>query len=1089
MTAAQLLARLREAGITVEVSDGRLKVSAPAGALSDALREDIRARRDDLITLLQEESQQPDLEPIARNDALPLSRFQRRLWIICQLRGPNDPAYGLAAKWHIEETKSVDLLSAALHDLNRRHEILRTIYPEVAGEPVAKILPVGSISIGRIELDASSESTWIHQVDDALAALLARPFDLTLEPSFRWQIVTSPKGLGLVVSSHHIAIDHWSFSLLRQELSRSIAALSDHRKIAAPSLQYVDYASWQKRKEKGAPLGQHLDWWEDKLANPPALCVFPPDRVGSENQEWRIFGFDWDEQLASELRQLARGHRVTQYMVLLAVCAVALRLHTGQSDIVLGSSTGTRERSELETMIGPFVNVFALRLDLDDDPSFAVLLQRARDTVLDAYAHSDAPFEMVVERLNPSRSFDHTPLFQVAVIMHTASEGSITNIAGGGAMYDLTWFARDTGTRLTMGMEYRSDLYSPAAIARVASHLETILRAGIADPSRPISRIPLDDPAEVLRTALALQPPIVATALMPFPIAFEQQVARTPDRVAVSTPFTVVTYSELDATANRIARLLVSAGVQPRDRVGIFADRTPLMIASLIGVLKLGATYVPLDPALPAARLDFMVGDSGIGIVLADTALAQSAVALKRRVLHLNELSLADMDGSALSCPARAEDPAYVIYTSGSTGRPNGVVVPHGALSNFLSSMIREPGLNGDDVVASITTISFDIAVLENFAPLIVGARIELMSRDTVTDGASLAERLSVSGATVLQATPATWRLLLEAGWDGSHRLKALCGGEGLPRDLADALLMRVSELWNLYGPTETTVWSTAGRLTRGEPVNIGRPIDNTQVYIVNEHGALVPPGITGEIIIGGLGVTLGYHDRPELTAARFIPDRFGLARESRLYRTGDLGMWNGEKLIHLGRLDQQVKIRGFRVELDEIEIALAGHPAVKQAAVTAHGASPTKHIVAYCVLNEGASLTAREAREHLRLGLPSYMIPSFVEVIDAIPLTPNGKVDRKALPSPLDVSSGTRSDFVPCAPGLETELAKIWSEVLSVESVGANDNFFEIGGHSLLSLRVARAVTQRMGYQMEPRMLFTQSLKNIAQSLKKISD
>jgi amino acid adenylation domain-containing protein len=445
--------------------------------------------------------------------------------------------------------------------------------------------------------------------------------------------------------------------------------------------------------------------------------------------------------------------------------------------------------------------------------------------------------------------------------------------------------------------------------------------------------------------------------------------------------------------------------------------------------------------------------------------------------------ALAEMSGADGGPAAGLTDPAYVIYTSGSTGRPKGVVVSHGGLVNFLESMQREPGLSAADVLAAVTTISFDIAGLELYLPLMVGARVELVSHDTAADGMALAAKLGECGATVLQATPATWRLLLDADWAGSPALRALCGGEALPRDLANAILARTKELWNLYGPTETTIWSTVDRVRPGtEPITIGRPVANTQIYILDRNGEPLPAGVPGELWIGGDGVAIGYHNRPELTAERFVQDRFSRKPGARLYRTGDLARWLADgRLEHLGRLDNQVKIRGFRIELGEIEAALSSHPAVREAVVVAREAGPgDNRLVAYVVYQPGAEMTASEARRHLRQTLPDYMIPSLVVSLDAMPLTPNRKVDRKALPDPFERSGRGTGSEEPLAPGLEQQMADVWRELLHVERVGPDDNFFELGGHSLLSLRVAAAVEKRSGWRMDPRMLFFHTLRQI---------
>ncbi len=482
-----------------------------------------------------------------------------------------------------------------------------------------------------------------------------------------------------------------------------------------------------------------------------------------------------------------------------------------------------------------------------------------------------------------------------------------------------------------------------------------------------------------------------------------------------------------------------------------------------------------------------MLEDSGAQVLLtsgeaADAVTAPDGVRCVDPVGH-DAAAIAAQSGANPEPLAGATDPAYVIYTSGSTGRPKGVVVPQGALANFLASMAIEPGLAADDVLAAVTTVSFDIAGLELYLPLTVGARVELASRDTATDGAALADWLAQCQATVLQATPATWRLLLESEWTPVRSLRAFCGGEPLPRDLADRLLERVDQLWNLYGPTETTIWSTAQRVAPApDAISIGRPIANTQIYVLDAQGEPVPMGVPGELCIGGAGVATGYHERAELTAERFVADPFSDQTGARLYRTGDLARWDGQgRLHHLGRLDHQVKVRGYRIELGEIEAALSAHPAVRQAVVMGREAGPADvRLVAYLAFEPGEDLTASDVRRFLRKQLPDYMIPSVVAAVDAVPLTPNGKVDRAALPDPFRHAVQTTRDFVAPEAGDEQVMAEIWREILQVERVGAEDNFFELGGHSLLSLRVANAVHKRLGWRMDARTLFFQNLRQV---------
>jgi amino acid adenylation domain-containing protein len=567
---------------------------------------------------------------------------------------------------------------------------------------------------------------------------------------------------------------------------------------------------------------------------------------------------------------------------------------------------------------------------------------------------------------------------------------------------------------------------------------------------------------------------------------FERQVEQTPSAAALSFSGAVLTYEALNARANQIAHHLRAQGVGAAALVALCMPRSIDLVPAILGIHKAGGAYVPLDPDFPVERLAYMLQDSGAGVLL--TACdAHDGIDVPHgvRIVELDR-DAPRLDAQPTHNPLhsiRPDDPAYVIYTSGSTGRPKGVIVPHAAFANFLGSMQQEPGLSRRDVLAAVTTISFDIAGLELYLPLQVGARIELVPHDTTTDGTALANLLADSEATVLQATPATWRLLLGVDWRPKRRFRALCGGEPLPREVADALLDRVDELWNLYGPTETTVWSTLDRVDGG-PITIGRPIANTQVYVVDTAGDPVPVGVVGEIWIGGDGVALGYLQRPELTAEKFVPDRVRNRPGARVYRTGDLGRWREDgRLECLGRMDHQVKIRGFRIELGEIETALASHEAVCQAVVVARPANEDDlRLVAYIVCHPGSDLTASDVRRYLRRTLPDYMVPSVVVPMDSVPLTPNGKVDRAALPDPFRHTQRAAGDgFDAPATATEQTIAEIWCEALKVERVAASDNFFELGGHSLLSLSVAAEIRKRTGWQMDPRALFFQTLRQVA--------
>jgi len=1084
LTAVDLLARLQSLGIGIVSDNGRLRVSAARGQLTDELKAAITSHKAELLTLAGAPGQpaSAEVEPVARHGAMPLSPFQERLWAMSCLE-PQSTAYNLATVWPSEGPVAMSRVVEALRAVVARHEILRATFREAGGVPGVEILPAEAVVIETHDVRARPAAEQQAVLRAAVAAATATPFDLAAQPPVRLAVYqVAGERVATLVALHHIVADAWSIHLLEQEVAAACAG----RAVPAPRVQYADYVAWKRRTEDARAVATDLDWWAGRLAGLPDLCAFPADREPAGVASGAAFDFAWSRELSESIRAMARAQGATVYMALLAACATVLQRHTGQDDLVLGSPMGTRELAELEGMIGPFINLLVLRLDVADDPPFAELVRRAREAVLDAHAHGQAPFEKLIERLKPARSFTHSPLFQVAVVEHNAPAQG-TRIFGGGATHELTWYVREVDGCLAGTFEYRADLYSAALIGRIAAQLETVLRAAVADSGRRVSALPLLTAGERQAVVADFNATELAVAPGTFVTWFEAQVGRTPAACAVRMGGAALTYEALNRRANQVAHYLRGLGVGPGALAVVCLPRSLELVVALLGVQKAGGAYVPLDPTFPAERLGYMLADSGATVlVTAGEAMAGVEVpaGVRRVDLGTDGAALAALSGANGAAGPGAADPAYVIYTSGSTGRPKGVVVSHGGLANFLASMQRDPGLDATDVLAAVTTISFDIAGLELYLPLMVGAQVELVAHETAADGLALASQLDACGATVLQATPATWRLLVEAEWAGRPALRALCGGEALPRDLADAILARTAALWNLYGPTETTIWSTLERVERGDgPITIGRPIANTQVYVLDRHGEPLPVGVPGELWIGGAGVALGYHGRLELTAERFVADRLGRQPGGRIYRTGDLARWRTDgRLEHLGRLDNQVKIRGFRIELGEIEAALTAHPAIKEAAVVAREAGPgDTRLVAYVVYQPGEDLTVSDVRRHLRQGLPDYMIPSVVVALDAMPLTPNRKVDRNALPNPYGQAARAAASEEPPAPGLEQQLADIWREMLHVDRVGADDNFFELGGHSLLSLRVAAAVEKQIGWRMDPRMLFFQTLRQVA--------
>ncbi|HVJ53062.1 MAG TPA: amino acid adenylation domain-containing protein [Aliidongia sp.] len=1085
LTALQLVSQIRD----------RFGLELPLKTLFELRRLDALAVHIEQILLENPpEPRVPALKPSLHDGPAPLSYSQERMWLIQSL-DPGNTAYNMAAALRMRGQLDTGALSSAFAELYERHEVLRSTVRMVDGEARQEfgIRPDEALPIADLRdlgPEAEAEAARLAQMD------ARTPFDLAQGPLIRvrlFQIADDDHLLSLVL--HHIIGDQWSIGVVGREL----AFLYNHFRRGQPArlepqpISYRDYAEWQRSGRLDTELERQMTYWRQQLTNLPALELptdRPRPRMPSLNGTFTLAPIP--AALLPALEQLGRRAGGTLFITMLSAFAALLYRITGQSDIPIGVPVANRTQSATEGLVGTFVNTLVLRADLAGDKDFLALLQRMRAIALDAFTHQDVSFDKLVQELGQRRDTSRPPLAQVLFNVTNAPMHGIEfdgldweaiALDRGGAQFELS-ISVDTQVTRSISVEYNTDLFEAATIDRLIGQYFTILEGVVAAPETRLDALPLLPARE-----LALLGEWNATeASYPqdkiFSQMFEEQAAQTPAAPAISFDGVTLDYATLNARANAVAHRLRALGVGPGTLVGLCAERSLLLIVALLGIQKSGGAYVPLDPDFPQERLEYMLADSGAAVLVTAGAVELEVPAgVKLLDLEAEADALAGLPTENPMGSAGPQDIAYVIYTSGSTGRPKGVEVPHGALVNFLWSMRQKPGLTATDVMAAVTTISFDIAALELYLPLIVGARIELIDHETATDGAALSQRIAASGVSVLQATPASWRMLLEAGWPGSKGFRAISGGEPLPRDLADAILGRVDELWNLYGPTETTVWSTADRVERGTAISIGRPIANTEIHILDADGERVPIGIIGEICIGGAGVAIGYHRRPALTAERFIPDRFSARPGARLYRTGDLGRWTADgKLHHLGRLDHQVKIRGFRIELGEIETMLRGHPSVRQAVVLPREAQrDDQRLVAYMVYRDGEDLTASELRRYLRRQLPEYMIPSMVVALDSVPLTPNGKLDRNALPDPFRNSVRVAANQEPPAPGIEQQMAGIWQSILMVDHIGAEDNFFELGGHSLLSLRVVQEVEKQTGYQLDPRILFFHSLRQVA--------
>jgi amino acid adenylation domain-containing protein len=1037
----------------------------------------------------------------------PLSHGQKALWFL-QRMAPDSAAYHITAAVRVRGALDSAALRRAFQALTDRHPALRTTFHGRAGEPVQHVH-------ARREPDFEVEEA-AGLAGPELSARLARelyrrPFDLEAGPLLRVALFRlGPDEHALALAVHHLVADFWSLAVLFDELGQLYARETDGNAELppAPELTYVDWGRWQNGRLAGSEEDRLWRYWQAALRGPRPDLDLPSDRPrpAVETDRGASISLVLGPEIAARVRGLSTASGTTQFMTLLAGFQAVLHRWSGQEDLMVGCPVAGRNAPGVAGVVGYFVNPVVVRGDLSGEPTFAAFLGRVRGAVLGALAHADYPFALLVERLQPSRDPSRSPLFQALFILqqaHRPDRRDLAPLALGEAgaeavlgplaltsldlaerpaQFDVTLSMAESGRGLTASLGYNADLFDRVTAARLLGHLRQLLAGAGLAPEARLGDLPLLTPQE--RTQLLIEWNATAAE---YPAAtvdqlISAQVERTPDRTAVVADDGSLTYEELERRSRQLARHLETLGAKPEAPVGVLMDRTSDLLVSLLGVLKAGGAYLPLDPAYPQDRISYMLEDSGARVVLTRDRFQPILAGWPGRVVRL-DADWPEIAGEGSDPPgsrARPDQLAYVIYTSGSTGRPKGVEIPHGALVNFLTAMARQPGIAPEDILLSVTTHSFDIAGLELYLPLLAGARVVLARREAAADGAALLRLLAGSGATLMQATPATWRLLLAAGWDGAPPLRVLCGGEALPRDLADRLLERAAAVWNLYGPTETTIWSTAGRVRPGAPagstvLSIGRPIANTSIHVVDRAGRPVAIGAPGELLIGGRGLARGYRGRPDLTAERFVPDPWRGEPGARLYRTGDLARFRTDGEIELlGRLDHQVKIRGFRIELGEVEAALSAHPDVRQAVVVARpDASGLQRLVAYAVFGASRTPGAAELRRDLASRLPEPFVPSLFVALDRLPLTANGKVDRKALPDPEPApGEAPAADALPRST-LERAIADIWREVLKVQRVGLHDNFFDLGGHSLLAAQVHASLREAAGAEVSMVDLF----------------
>ncbi len=1127
MTATvEFLSRLRSLGLTLWADGDRLRYSAPEGALTATLRDELIARKVDVLAILREarliaRSATPRMvrnERDADSEPVPLSYAQERRWFWFQL-APESSGYNISIAARILGPLDVGVFERCLNEIVRRHEALRTALTVVNGHPRQVITPSVTISVPVLDLRLLPENAREAEVLRRGAREVQTPIAVGEAPLVRGTLmrVGGDEHVLLLVFDHSV-FDAWSLQILERELT----TLYPHFRrggsgspLPEPGIQYADFVCWQRALVDSGAIEPHLSYWKQRLAGAPPVLELPTDRPRPPRQTapGAARSFVVPSAVSAALKTLARREKITLFMIVLAAFKTLLHRYTGHDDLVVGTPTANRTTPEAERVIGCFVNVLVLRTDLSGDPTFRELLGRVRETVLEAHDHQDLPFELLVRALSPERTLSHPPVFQVMVNLLNVPAASVAKLSFGeadlevtpvtglteGTIFDLELTARDVGAEIVGTLAYRTDLFDDATIERLLGNFNVLLESVAGNPDARLSELGLLSADDRHRAATESHGSAMAFPLdSTFSELFEAQVARTPDAVAVTTQAAALTYRELNARANRLARVLVERGVGPEVLVAVLAERGLEFLTAVLAIFKAGGAYLPLDPRHPAQRLQQTILQSNAGLLLVGAELMPAAARVAGRggstpplnVMAIEPLEVVDRADDNLSRCSIPRHLAYVIYTSGSTGVPKGAMIEQVGMVNHLYAKILDLRLTAADTVAQTASHSFDISVWQYLAALLVGGRVHILSDDIAHHPGRLLDAVEEGAIAVLEVVPSFLRKMLEelarrgAAAPSLAALRWLVAtGEALPTALCRGWFEQYEAsvpIVNAYGPTECSDDVTHGVFAQPpaeEAVRapIGRPIANMQTYVLDGRLQPVPVGVVGELFVGGVGVGRGYRHDAARTAEVFIPDPFSPIAGARLYRTGDLARRLPDgRLDVVGRTDHQVKIRGFRIESGEVEAALREHPGVADAVVLAREAQHGQaQLVGYVVPASGAAPTAGELRAFLKEKLPDYMLPSAFVSLDKLPLTSTGKLDRAALPALDPVAADGATAYVAPRNAAEETLAGLWADVLACERIGVHDNFFERGGHSLIALDLVDRMANAFHVELSVRDLF----------------
>ena len=1029
---------------------------------------------------------------------------QLEVWLSSQQSVEANCAYNEISSLQIRGELDGEVLKQAIDKVVARNASLRSTFSPDGYEVRVHADANYSFESADLTRDQSPDGAQLSIVQTQART----PFDLVNGPLLRVVLQKfSDTHHKLTFAAHHIVLDGWSLAVFCRDLGYFFDMLSGvPRDELPPANSYAEYAEKMDAYFDSDNGKADEAFWVDQFADQIPVLDLPIERSRPALRTYygRRYDYQFSAELVEKIRKIGAKSGCSLFNSMLAAFNAYVARISGNDDFCVGIPTAGQAALDQPELIGHCVNTMPLRTQVDVNAPFVDHIKATRKTLLDSFDHQCYSYGTLLRKLAPPRDPSRPPMlsisFNIDPVIDISEMGfsglEVDAIVEPRSFENFEWFINGVIQKdksIEMQVQYNADLYSTESMEVYFEGFETFLEGLVHQPEAPMSEIHLMSIRHRQKVLVdwnrtELEYPVEAT----LNTEFSRQAATTPDKVAIKFEDVVLTYAEVESRSNQIARYLQSKGVQAGDLVGICVDRSELMLVNLYAIMKAGAGYVPLDPAYPNDRLQYMCDHSELKLIVTHSSLAERVADFNKPQLAIDSaaVEIAALDSSSVESMANPEDTCYVIYTSGSTGKPKGVQVPHGAVVNFLYAMREAPGFTEDDSVLAVTTLSFDIAVLELYLPTIFGGSVVIVDSLTAADGVKLAQQLEQHEISLMQATPATWRLMIQADWVGKPDLKVLCGGEPMPQDLVAPLLDRCDELWNMYGPTETTVWSAAFQITSPTaPILIGKPVGNTQIYILDPNGNEVPVGCEGEVFIGGAGVTLGYLNRQDLTDERFVENRyrnpFTKYVSDQLYKTGDLAKYtlNGS-IQFLRRNDKQVKVRGFRIELGEIERTLESHPSLQQnVVIVREDTVGDARLVAYLIVKPEATFDAATVREHLRQSLPYYMVPQHFVVLGAMPQTNNGKIDYKALPAPT-TEAAAPSEI--CLPETESEkyLAGVWEQILEMDDVGLNDTFFDIGGHSLLVMKVITAVHEKTGIKLGPQGFLMCTLEQLADKI-----